>query len=150
MAAAQQRSRDWAFGLLALGPAATGIYAVMAQGVEQRRRELGVRLALGASRANIFRLVVGRAAILAVIGAAIGLAAAVPAMTPMRALLYEVPTGEPLLFAALAGLLIFVHPARRLHSGEPRVEVGSDRRSAGRMREGIGEAGHTASAIAIL
>src|SRR5262249_46242427 len=79
-----------AFATLALVLAAIGIYGVLSQGVEQRAREIGVRMAVGASRADIFRLILGRALIFAVAGVALGIALALPATELLTALLYQV------------------------------------------------------------
>ena len=82
-----------------------GLYAVLAHLVSERRREFGVRLALGASAAQVRRSVLGRGLAIASIGVAIGLAAAVPLVATMRALLYDVSPMDPLSVGA-ATLLV--------------------------------------------
>src|SRR5687768_9672458 len=83
---------------LALLLAAVGIYSVMSQGVEQRAREIGVRMALGAARGDILRLIIGRVIVIAAIGVAAGIAVGLPAMRMLSALLYQVTPGDPLVF----------------------------------------------------
>jgi putative ABC transport system permease protein len=128
----RQRSSAWLLGLfslLALALAATGIYAVMAQGVEQRRREIGVRLALGAGRSDILRLIIGRVTAMAIAGIALGILIAVPAMQLLRALLYQVTPGDPSVFVGLAGVVLAVTllagyiPARRATRVDPLVTL---------------------------
>ena len=128
----RQRSSAWLLGLfslLALALAATGIYAVMAQGVEQRRREIGVRLALGAGRSDILRLIIGRMTAMAIAGIALGILMAVPAMQLLRALLYQVTPGDPSVFVGLAGVVLAVTllagyiPARRATRVDPLVTL---------------------------
>ena len=81
--------------LLALALSATGIYALMSQSVEQRRREIGDRLALGAARRDILQLVIGRVAAIAAAGIGIGLVLAVTTMPLLSTLLYHVTPGDP-------------------------------------------------------
>jgi putative ABC transport system permease protein len=128
----RQRSSAWLLGLfslLALALAATGIYAVMAQGVEQRRREIGVRLALGARRSDILRLIIGRVTAMAIASIALGILIAVPAMQLLRALLYQVTPGDPSVFVGLAGVVLAVTllagyiPARRATRVDPLVTL---------------------------
>ena len=128
----RQRSSAWLlaiFAALALALSATGIYAVMSQSVEQRRREIGVRLALGAGRAEIFRLIIGRVAAIAAVGIAIGGLLSVPASQLLRALLYQVSPGDPQVFALLAIVLLAVTllagylPARRASRVDPMVTL---------------------------
>jgi len=113
------------FAALALVLSAVGLYGVMSQGVEQRRRELGVRIALGAQRGDILRLIIGRVAILAIGGIALGLALAVPAMRLLTALLYQVKPGDPLVLTTLALILLAVAllsgyvPAKRATEVDP-------------------------------
>ena len=97
----------------------------MSQGVEQRRRELGVRVALGALRGDILRLIIGRVLGLAIAGVALGLIFAVPAMRLLAALLYQVKPGDPLVFGTLASILLVVAllagylPAKRATEVDP-------------------------------
>ena len=128
----RQRSSAWLLGifsLLALALLATGIYAVMSQGVEQRRREIGVRLALGAARRDILRLIIGRVTAMAIAGIALGVLIAVPAMQLLRALLYQVTPGDPSVFVLLAGVVLAVTllagylPARRATRVDPLVTL---------------------------
>jgi predicted permease len=128
----RQRSSAWLLGifaLLALALSATGIYAVMSQGVEQRRREIGVRLALGAARGDILRLIIGRVAVIAAAGIGVGLILAVPTMPLLRALLYGVTPGDPSVFAVLALVVLGVTllagyiPARRATRVDPMITL---------------------------
>lgn len=95
-----------AFALVALALAAVGIYGVLAYVVAQRTREIGVRMALGASRADIFRLVIGRAFFLVTIGLALGGAASWMATRSMESLLFQTTAGDPMVFAGVAALLM--------------------------------------------
>jgi len=114
-----------AFAVLALILSALGLYGVMSQGVEQRRRELGVRLALGAQRRDILRLIIRRVLGLAIAGIVIGLGLAVPTTRLLTALLYQVEPGDPVIFAALALVLLAVAllsgylPAKRATEVDP-------------------------------
>lgn len=107
------------FGAIALGLSAFGLYASMAFTVNQRRREFGVRMALGASPARILAEVLGRAGRLALLGVAGGLVGAVALAQTLRGLLYGVEPADPLVLAALAvflpavALLACAHPALR-------------------------------------
>ena len=80
---------------LALLLAAIGLYGVMAQSVEQRTREIGVRMALGAERRNIFMLVIGRALVIAAVGIVVGAALSLLSMRFLDALLYQVKPNDP-------------------------------------------------------
>jgi putative ABC transport system permease protein len=93
------------FAILALFLAAVGIYGVMSYSVAQRTRELGVRMALGASRGNILALVLGSGIRIAIFGAALGFAASFAVTRFMRTLLFGVGTTDPFSFAAAAVLL---------------------------------------------
>ncbi|HEX4641509.1 MAG TPA: FtsX-like permease family protein, partial [Chthoniobacterales bacterium] len=107
------------FAGLALVLAAVGVYAMMSYSVSQRRGEIGIRIALGAMKTDILRLVVGQAAVLVLISLTIGLAAALGAMRLLRSLLYEVGIWDPMTFAGIVVLLSLVAifaawlPARR-------------------------------------
>jgi predicted permease len=114
-----------AFALLALALGAVGIYGVMSYLVGERRREMGIRIALGASRASVMRLVLRRAAWLAGIGAAIGIAGAMVATRALRQWLYGVSAMDPvtflfvpILFLAVAALASSA-PALRATRADP-------------------------------
>ena len=114
-----------AFAALALLLAGLGVYGVMRQGVEQRTREIGVRLALGAARGDILRLILGRVVGIALVGILMGILLALPAMRLLTTLLYQVQPGDPLVLAMLASLLLVVAlvagylPARRATRMDP-------------------------------
>jgi putative ABC transport system permease protein len=113
------------FAGLALLLAAIGVYGVMTQAVQQRTREIGVRLALGADRRSIFALVIGRALSTVAVGAAAGVALSLLSMRWLESLLYEVRPTDPLTILALAGGLMIVAfvasyvPARRAMRIDP-------------------------------
>jgi ABC-type antimicrobial peptide transport system permease subunit len=113
------------FGGLALLLSAVGIYGVMAYSVSQRRREIGVRVALGAARRDITRMVVGQGLRITAFGLVAGLALALGAGRLMRSLLLGVSPSDPLTFAAVTALLSLVAvlaclvPARRAASVDP-------------------------------
>src|SRR6266540_108251 len=113
------------FGLLALLLAAIGIFGVMSYAVTQRTREIGIRMALGANAAGIFRLVVGHGLTLTAIGLGIGLAVAVAGTRLLATLLFGVSATDPLTFAVIALLLALVAllacwiPARRATKVDP-------------------------------
>jgi predicted permease len=96
------------FSALALLLAAMGVYGVMSQAVAQRTREIGVRMALGADRGTILRLIIGRVLTTALLGIALGVALAVPAMRQLTTLLYQVQPGDPVVLGTLAVLLLAV------------------------------------------
>ena len=107
------------FGMLALILAATGIYGVMAYAISRRTREIGIRMALGASPRQVLRIVARRALILIGAGTAAGLALALAAGRFFEQILYGVKPADPLtlvivllLMAAIAGLACWI-PARR-------------------------------------
>ena len=94
------------FALVALALAAVGVYGVMAYWVQERTQEIGVRLALGATASSVFRLVLGQALRLVVIGLAIGLVAAGAATRLVERLLYGVERFDPATFAGTALVLL--------------------------------------------
>ena len=113
------------FGVVALVLATAGLYGVMAFAVVQRRHEMGVRLALGASPRQLFNQVVGRGGLLVAIGVAVGLPLAALAARGMRSLLFGVPPWDPITFAcavtivAAVAIVACVVPARRAQGTDP-------------------------------
>ena len=97
-----------AFAAFALLLATVGIYGVVSYSVAQRTHEIGIRMALGASRADILRAVLLRAGAMALAGAAAGLAAAFAIIPLLRSLLYGVEALEPSVLASSAALLVAV------------------------------------------
>ncbi|HLB09191.1 MAG TPA: ABC transporter permease [Gemmatimonadaceae bacterium] len=97
-----------AFALLALALGAVGIYGVMSYLVGERRREMGIRIALGASRASVMRIVLQRATWLASVGAAIGIAGAMVATRSLRQWLYGVSATDPVTFLFVPILFLAV------------------------------------------
>jgi predicted permease len=114
-----------ALGLLGIFLGAIGLYGVVAFTVNRRSREIGIRMALGAERRDILRLVLGQGLTLAAIGAGIGLVASLAAMRLLSAMLYGVRPTDPLTFAGSSALVILVAlaacwiPARRAASIDP-------------------------------
>jgi putative ABC transport system permease protein len=117
------------FATLALALGAIGIYGVISYSVSQRTREIGIRMALGARRTEVLRLVVGQGTRLALIGVAIGLAGALALTRLMGSLLYGVRATDPLTYLAVAVLLMIVAvsasylPARRAMQVDPIVAL---------------------------
>ena len=117
------------FAALALALATIGIYGVMAYMVNQGTREIGIRLALGATQRNILHLIVRQGMILALTGVAIGLAGAFALTRLMRSLLFGVRSTDPLTFVAIAALLTLIAllasyiPARRAARIDPMVSL---------------------------
>ena len=115
------------FGVLALLIASVGLYGVMAYGVEQRRREMGVRLALGAAPAALLRLVVKEGLALAGIGLVAGVLLAAGVSQSLAGLLYETQPTDPGIFAGVAAVLLAVAalatiiPARRATRVDPAL-----------------------------
>lgn len=118
-----------AFGLLALVLASMGVYGVMAYSVNQRTRELGIRLALGAQAHQVLMLVLRQGMTLAAIGLGAGLVMAFSATRLLRALLYGVNPSDPLVFGgvtlmlALAAFAACYLPARRALKIDPVIAL---------------------------
>jgi putative ABC transport system permease protein len=121
-----------AFSLVALVLAATGIYGVLASSVAERTREIGVRTALGASRADILTLVVRQGMLLAAFGLLIGLGGAMLAGRAIASLLFGITGLDPVTYAGVAALLLAVSaiaclvPARRAASIDPMQALRSE------------------------
>ncbi len=113
------------FGGLALLLASIGLYGVMAYVVGQRRREIGVRLALGAQRGDVFKLVIKEGMALVTAGVAIGLVGAIAGTRLLRTFLYEVRPTDAVTFIGIAltlaavALLANYLPARRAARIDP-------------------------------
>jgi predicted permease len=121
-----------AFAGLALLLAGFGLYGVMAYSVVQRRREIGIRMALGAQAADVRSLVVSQAVRLGAAGLAMGLAGALAVTRVLDSLLFGVTASDPLTFAAVSAALITVLllaaylPARRATRVDPIVALRAD------------------------
>jgi predicted permease len=120
------------FAVLALMLASIGIYGVMAYAVAQRTPEIGVRMALGAQRAAVLRLVMGLGFRLTLAGVATGLAGALASTQVLRSLLFEVSAMNPIVFSLTAAVLAAVAilasylPARRAASIDPMQALRTD------------------------
>jgi putative ABC transport system permease protein len=118
-----------AFALLALVLASVGLYGVMALAVTQRTRELGIRMALGAERANIFKLVLGQGMTLIAIGVGIGLIGAIAAGRALKSLLYNVGAIDAgavitaIISLVLVALIACCVPARRATRVDPIIAL---------------------------
>ena len=120
------------FAFLAMLLASIGIYGVISYSVAQRVHEVSVRIALGAEKANIFRMIIGQGLRLALAGLSIGVLAAlilVRVLSSFSALLYGVPGNDPATFVAVSLVLIAVAvfacyiPARRATRVDPIVAL---------------------------
>jgi predicted permease len=108
---ADRRRDAWlvgAFAALALAVASIGVYGVTAYHVVRRRREIGLRVALGAERRDVVRMVLGQGLRLAAVGIGVGVPAALIAAGALRSLLFEVTPHDPAVFAAIPVLLMVV------------------------------------------
>jgi ABC-type antimicrobial peptide transport system permease subunit len=122
------RFRTWlvsAFAAIALLLASVGLYGVVSQAVAQRSRELGIRMALGATRGSVLRLVVGWGLMIAVIGTAVGVTATLAVARVIAALLYGVGANDPRIVMAVIAVMLAVSavasfiPAQRATTIDP-------------------------------
>jgi predicted permease len=121
-----------AFALLALIMASTGLYGTVSYSVAQRTREVGIRLSLGASRAEVVRLLLTGGLKLVAIGAVLGLASAFILARLLQSLLFGINAIDPLTFVAVPAVLLSVAflaawlPARRAGRVDPQVALRSE------------------------
>ena len=117
------------FALIALVLASTGIYGVMSYSVTQRTHEIGVRMALGARRFDVLKLVVQQGMVLVVIGLVLGILGAIALTRVMSSVLYEITPKDPVTFVVVAIFLPVVAlvacyiPARRATKVDPLVAL---------------------------
>jgi len=120
------------FAALALVLAATGVYGVLQYSVIQRKREMGIRIAIGATSSDLIRLVVGQAVGLAAIGVTIGLAGAFVLTRVIRAMLFNTDPLDGLTFVASTAVLLLIAvassylPARRALRTDPTIAMRAD------------------------
>jgi ABC-type antimicrobial peptide transport system permease subunit len=117
------------FGLLALVLAAIGIYGVMSYAVSQRTREIGLRMALGATAQNVLKMILWQGLKLILTGLAIGIAAAFLLTRFLASMLYGVSATDPITFGIILAILMLVAlaacwiPARRAIKVDPMVAL---------------------------
>jgi len=117
------------FALLALALACIGLYGLLSYEVSRRTREIGIRMALGAESRDVLRLVVGQGITLAIVGAVVGVAAALAVTRFLSSMLFGVKPSDPATFVAIAALLALVAlaasyiPARRATRVDPMVAL---------------------------
>jgi predicted permease len=117
------------FGLLALALACVGLYGLLSFEVTRRTREIGIRMALGARGGDVLRMVVKQGIVLAFIGAAVGIGAAIGITRYLNSFLYGVHAGDPATIISVATVLVLVAllacyiPARRAMRVDPMVAL---------------------------
>jgi len=117
------------FGVVALALASIGMYGVIAHSVNQRTREIGVRMALGADPGQVFGMMLKQGARLAGLGIAIGVGTALGVTQLLKTYLYQVKSTDPATFVGVAALLVSVAllacwiPARRAMRVDPMVAL---------------------------
>jgi ABC-type antimicrobial peptide transport system permease subunit len=117
------------FGVVAFVLAVVGVYGVIAYSAGQRTHEMGIRMALGAQRGDVLRLVVGQAAVLAAIGITAGLCGARLLTRFLEGMLFDVSPTDPLIFALVSAALVCAAlaasyiPARRASKIDPMAAL---------------------------
>ena len=117
------------FGIVAIVLACIGLYGLLSYEVSRRTREIGIRIALGAQRAGVLRLVVGQGIVLAITGAMLGIAVALGVTRYLKSMLYDIDAHDPATIAGVAILLTLVAvaacyiPARRAMRVDPMVAL---------------------------
>jgi predicted permease len=120
------------FGAAALLLAGVGVFGLINFSMTQRRHEIGLRMALGAGRSQVFAIVIRESLILAAAGVAIGVAAAIPASRALASQLYGVPPTDPATYTSIVGLLVLVvilatvWPAYKASRVDPMVALRAD------------------------
>ena len=118
-----------AFGFLAMTLACVGLYGSMAYAVSRRTNEIGVRMALGAERYSILRMIMGETLLLVMGGMAIGIPVSIAATRALQSVLFGLKPGDPYTVAAASFLMLSVAafagylPARRASRVDPMVAL---------------------------
>ena len=117
------------FGILALVLACIGLYGLLSYEVSRRTREIGIRMAIGAERRGVLRLVVGQGMVLAITGAMVGIGVTLGVTRYLNSMLYDLPANDPATIVAVVILLTLVAvvacyiPARRAMRVDPMVAL---------------------------
>jgi len=117
------------FAVMALVLTAIGLYGVMAQSVVQRTQEIGIRMAMGATRENVRGMILARASFLSLTGTAIGILGALAFANVIESLLYEIPPRDPMTYVSVCVILGLVElvasyvPAARATRLDPIVAL---------------------------
>ncbi len=120
------------FGLFALTLAGLGVFSVVSYMVAERTREFGIRMALGASRSDVLRMVLGQAGVIVAVGAGVSIVGTLAVTSVAARELAAMAVTDPLLWVAVTGLLALVAvaasivPARRATSVQPSVSLRSE------------------------
>ena len=124
------------FGGLALLVASVGLFGLMSYSVARRTNEIGIRMALGAARADVIQLVMRESMMLVLAGVLLGLAGAIAASRPIASLLFGLAPVDPLTIAAAIVVMLLLSSIRCLPAGQTRVTRRSDRGPSLRIGNG--------------